>query len=185
MKPLTPRERRLVAVAVLVGLVAVLLVGVVGPLVAGFADRARERTELQLEYRRNARLLASVAATRASALRQRTDADRFSVTAPNAQAAAEALKARIQRVAADEDFAISSAQEEADDSGRSRVRIRIDAVLTLTQLCDSLRRLESQGAYVIVDYLAVTADQALASGREGPLTVRLEFTGAWRPGRPS
>jgi hypothetical protein len=61
------------------------------------------------------------------------------------------------------------------------VRVRVDAQMTLTQLCDSLRRLETEGAYVLVNFLSVSADRALKSGRAAPLDVRLELSADYRP----
>jgi hypothetical protein len=59
--------------------------------------------------------------------------------------------------------------------------------LSLAQLCDSLRRLETEGAYVIVDYLSISADRALSTGHLSPIDVRLELTAAYAPtgARPS
>jgi hypothetical protein len=72
----------------------------------------------------------------------------------------------------------------ADASSRLfRASIGIDAILRLTQLCDSLRRLQTEGAHGIVDYLAITAKRARR--RESPTAVHLAFSVAWRPGRPS
>ncbi|MGI9168952.1 MAG: hypothetical protein ACR2FH_02080 [Caulobacteraceae bacterium] len=48
---------------------------------------------------------------------------------------------------------------------------------------ESLRRLETEGPHVVVEYLAVTADRALATGRSSPLAVRLEISAAYRPSR--
>jgi general secretion pathway protein M len=187
LKPLTARERRLVAIGLLVAAMAVIWLGIIGPVIGGFADRAAERTRLQLAFQTNERLLAGLPAWRVAAERQRATADRFSIAATTERLAAEALKARIQRLAAEEGYTVTSIEDLAGDAPAGRIKVRADAELTLTQLCDSLRRLETEGAYVVVDFLSISADRALQSGREAPLDIRLELTADYRPavGRPS
>jgi len=183
VRPLQPRERRLVAIGLLVAAAAALWLAVVSPLVGGFFARAAERRALIATYARNQRTLAQAATWRAAADQQRLSAPRFAIPAASQQLAAEALKARLLKLAADEGFTISALSDLAADSPTGEIRLRCDLQLTLTQLYDSLRRLETEGTYVVVDYLAISADQALASGRSSPLAVRLEVTAAWRPAR--
>ena len=181
MREMSAREQRLVAVALLVCVVALMWLAIVGPIVDGFSRRAAERDQLQSLLQRNERLIAAAPAWRAEADRQRRSADRFSINAPSERLAAEVLKARIQRLAADEGFNITAIQDQEGAAAPGEVRVRADEELTLTQLCDSLRRLETEGAYVVVDFLSISADRALVSGHEAPLDVRLEFTEAYRP----
>ena len=183
MRPLSARERKLVALALLVGAVAVVWLAVVQPLMGGFSERADERQRLLQTWRRNERLIAALPAWRAAAEQQRRTAVRFSIDAPSERLAAEALKARIQQLASDEGFNVTGVEDVSDLAAPGEVRVRADAELTLTQLCDSLRRLETEGAFTIVDFLAISADRALASGRAAPLDVRLELTSAYRPPR--
>jgi hypothetical protein len=183
MRRLSGREQRLLAAALLVGAITVSWLAVVRPLADGFVDRAAERERLHLTLRRNQSLIASVPVWRAAAEAQRRAADRFSIDAPGERLAAEALKGRLQRLAADEGFNVTGIEDLAGDAPAGEVRVRAAAELTLTQLCDSLRRLETEGAYVVVDFLSISADRALASGREAPLDVRLELTSAYRPPR--
>ena len=183
MRPLQPRERRLLAIGLLVAAAAVLWLAVVSPLVGGVFARAAERRELVATYARNQRTMAQAATWRALADQQRASAARFAIAAASQQLAAEALKARLTKLAADEGFTIGALSDLAADAPAGKIRLRCDLRLTLTQLYDSLRRLETEGTYVVVEYLAVSADQALASGRSSPLAVRLEITAAWRPVR--
>jgi hypothetical protein len=149
--------------------------------VGGFIDRARERQRLLKSYQTDQRLIASAPFWRAAGKSQRLTASRFSMIAPSRQQAVEALEERFRHLAADEGFAVTAIQDLQADAPAGTVRIRADAELTLTQLCDSLRRIETEGAYVVVDYLSISADRALVTGRAAPLDIRLEFSAAYRP----
>ncbi len=181
MRPLSPRERRLVALGVLVGLVGIVWLAIIGPLVGGFASRAAEREELRATYQRNTRMMAALPVWRAVAETQRRSAPRFAMSAPSESLAGEALKERLRKLSTDEGFAITGVQDLQADAPRGRVRLRADIALNLTQLCEMLRRLETEGPYVVVDYLSISADRAFASGHSAPMDVRLELSAAWRP----
>jgi general secretion pathway protein M len=187
VRPLSPRERRLVALGGLAAALAVLWLALIGPLIGGFADRAAERAQLAATYQRNQRLMTALPVWRRLALTQARTAGRFAIGAPSESLAVESFKERLQKLAADEGFAISSVQDLQADAPTGDVRIRADMQLTLTQLCDTLRRLETEGAYVVVDYLSISADRAFATGRAAPIDVRLELTSAYHPSgaRPS
>lgn len=184
MRPLSARERRLVAVGLLVAAVALVWFGIVGPIVGGFAARAAERDRLQATYQRNVRLIAALPVWRAAAEAQRRDAGRFAIVAPSEQLAAEALKARLQQLAKDEGVVLSSIQDLPADAAPGTVKVRADMQANLTQLCDSLRRLETEGSYVVVDYISISADQAVATGRSSPMGVRLELSADYAEGPP-
>jgi general secretion pathway protein M len=182
MNPLTARERRLLAIGILVVALGLFWLALLQPLVGGFFDRAEQRRQLTDTYLRNERLIAALPVWRTAAEAQRRDAGRFAILAPAESAAVEALKERIQHVASDEGFTVKGLEDLQSDAGPGAVRVRADATLTLTQLYETLRRLENEGAYVAIDYLSVSADAAATSGRSGPLDVRLELSAAWRPG---
>ena len=183
MRPLAPRERRLLAIGLLVAALAVAWLAIVAPLVGGFAARAAERRELIAAYQRNRGVMASVAAWRALGEQQRKSAPRFAVAAPSELLATETLKERLVKLAADEGFTVVAISDLAADAPAGKIRLRADLQLTLTQLYESLKRLETEGPYVVVEYLAISADRAVAAGRSSPLAVRLEITAAWRPAR--
>ncbi|HXU99250.1 MAG TPA: type II secretion system protein GspM [Caulobacteraceae bacterium] len=181
MKPLAPRERRLVALGILVAVIAVIWLALVGPIIDGFSDRAAERARLTASFRRNERLIADAPIWRAAARSQQAVANRFSLPASSEGLAADALKAKVQQLAAGEGYTVAGFQDITADAAPGRVRIRADAQMTLTQLCDSLRRLEAEGVYVLVNVLSISADRALKSGRAAPLDVRLELSADYRP----
>jgi hypothetical protein len=91
------------------------------------------------------------------------------------------LRERLRKLAADEGFDIPAIEDLQPDAASGTVKVRADVELNMTQLCDSLRQLQNEGTYVVVDYLSVSADRALAAGRLQPMAVRLELTAAWRP----
>jgi len=183
MRPLTARERRLVALGLLVVTIGLVWLAVVGPLVGGFVHRAQERRDLAAVYQRNQRLIASLPALRASAEAQRRNAPRFGVAAPSDTLAVEALKERLQRLSTDEGFAVTAIEDLQADAPAGSVKLRADLTLTLNQFYETIRRLESEDVYVIVDYLSISADRSLAAGKLAPMDVRLELSAAWRPAR--
>ena len=184
MRPLNPRERRLLAVGLLLGAIAVVWLGIIGPLVGGFFDRAAERRQLLATYQRNQRIMASIPVWRASANEQRKGAPRFAINAPSEQLAVEILKERLLRLATDEGFTIIAIQDLQANAPVGKVRVRADLQLSLTQLYEGLRRLETEGSYVVVEYLSISADRAFQTGRLSPMAVRVEVTAAWRSSRP-
>jgi general secretion pathway protein M len=184
MKPLTSRERRLVAIGLLILAIGVVWLAIIGPLAGGFVDRAAERAQLQATLKRNRGLIAALPVWRRAAEAQRASSQRFVIGAPSETLAVEALKERLEHLAADEGFAIASVDDLQADAPAGTVRVRADMTLNLTQLVDTFRRLESEGAYVVVDYLSISADRALAAGRLSPMGVRIELTAAWRSSRP-
>jgi general secretion pathway protein M len=183
MRPLTPRERRLLALGLLVGAIGLVWLVLVGPLVGGFADRAQQRQDLAQTYRRNERLIAALPALRAAAEAQRANAGRFGLAAPSEALAVEALKERLQHLAADQGFAVTAVEDLQADAPAGEIKLRADLTLTLTQLYETVKRLESEDAYVVVDYVSVSADRSLAANRLAPIDVRLELSAAWRPTR--
>jgi general secretion pathway protein M len=185
MRPLSARERRFVAIGLAIALAGVVWLLVLGPLIGGFFDRAAERRQLADAYDRNERLVASLPALRAQAEAQRRDAARFAIAAPSEALAAQQLKTRLQKLATDEGFAVAGVQDLQDDASANTVKLRADLTLSLAQLYRTLRRLENEDAYVIVEYLSISADKSLAAGHLAPLDVRLELASPWRPkGQP-
>jgi hypothetical protein len=182
MRPLSARERRLVAIALLLAAVALVYFAVIGPFVGGFVDRAAERQELILTHQRNQGIMASIPMLRQTAEAQRRNAQRFALAAPSDQLAVDALKETIARIAADEGYQITAMQDLQTDAPTGVARVRADMQLSLPQLTDSLKRLETEGPYV-VEYLSVSADRALVTGHSSRLVVRLEVSAPWRAAR--
>lgn len=182
MRPLEPRERRIVAIGLLVAAVALVWLALIGPLVGGFFDRAERTRQLTATYQRNERVIAALPIWRSAAEAQKRDAARFVIVAPAEASAVEALKERFQRLATDGGFAVTGIDGMPADAAPGMVRVRADFTPTLTQLYETLRRLENEGPYVAIDYISVSSSHTTPDGGLGPLDVRLEFSANWRAG---
>jgi general secretion pathway protein M len=180
MNGLSARERRLVAVAILIGVMAAIWLAVVAPLTGGFAAREAERQGLLADYRRNQRLIASIPSLRAQAEAQKRTAQAYALSAPSQLQAQEALRQRISAAMTAAGAAAPSVQDVQTDLPAGWIGARADAQLTRSQLNESLRALENEEPYVVVDYISINADQAFRSGRAGPLDVRLELSVPFR-----
>jgi Tfp pilus assembly protein PilO len=176
MRPLAQRERRLVALGVLLALVAVVVLGVIVPVFGGMAARALERGDLVATYQRNQRVLAGIPVWRAQAVEQKSTASKFAIIAPTQALAAEMLKQRINRMANEEGGSVQTVSEVQGDTPEGWVKVRADLQLTMAQLYKSLARLESEAPYVVVGYLSVAADRAQKSGHAAPMDVRIEVS---------
>jgi len=176
MRPMSPRERRLVAVGVLVGAIGAAWLLVVGPIVGGFQAREDERQAVLERHERNQRLLSSVASLHETWAAQRRSSAAFRITAPSAGMAAEALKQKLVARLGEAGGVVTAAQEVRSDVRPGWVSVRADATLTLTQLNTCLRRIENEAPYIVVDYASISADEAFRTGRSSPLAVRLQIS---------
>ena len=186
MRPLSARERRLVALGLLflaMGLVWLILVG---PLVGGFVDRDAQRKQLELTLQRNERLMAAISVWRSAAEAQQKSAPRFAIAAPSEQLAVEALKERLTKLATDEGFTLTGVEDLQADAAAGRVEIRADMTLSLTDSTDIVRRLNNEGGLCRcpTPHLSISADRAAAAGRSAPMDTRLDLSADWRPVRP-
>jgi hypothetical protein len=182
MRPLSPRERRLVAVAILIAIVAVIWLGVVSPVLGGFLDRSGERATLQQAYARNARIIDSIRIWKHQALAQERDAARYAFAAPNATIASQLLQQHVARIVASVGGSVvRSGPQEPVSAGTARVGA--DLQLTMSQLYQVLKRVESGEPYVVVEFVSVGADRAFQSGHSAPLDVRLRLAARFRPFR--
>ena len=122
MRALTARERRLVALGLLLLAIGLVYLAVIGPIVGGFVDRDAQRKQLELTLLRNQRLMAALPVWRATAEAQRKTAPRFAIDAPSEQLAVEALKERLTRLATDEGFALTGVEDLQADAPAGTVK---------------------------------------------------------------
>lgn len=176
MRPLSPRERRLVAVGVLAGLIAFGWLAVVGPVLGGFQARDAQRQAALDRHARNQRLLDGQGFVRAAAAEQRRSGRAFRITAPSQATAVEALKQRLATSLSQDGGAVAAVEEVRADVPSGWISVRADATMTLPQLNASLRRIENETPYVVVDYASISAEQSIRTGRPGPLAVRLQIS---------
>lgn len=168
----TARERRLIAIALLMAVVTLAWFAVAKPVADGFAHRAAEREKLLDDHVRGQRLIASLEIWRERAIRQRASASAFSLAAPDAETATEMAKQSIADVVSGQGGQVKAVREEPSPQGA--VRVRADLELTLTQLVASLSVLNNQKPYLVIEQLSVAADQAAAAGRLAPMEVSLD-----------
>lgn len=180
MRALEPRERKLIAVAILVAACAGVWLLILSPLIGGFIDRADERAQLTATYAGNARIMAALPLWRREAEQQRRTQDAFAISAPTPALAAEILKTRLSGVVSQEGGSVKSVQNMEDGAAAGLVSVRASLDLTQSQLYRILGRLENEEPYVVVEYLSVAADRGFQPGSAPPLDVSIEVAAAVR-----
>jgi len=180
MKTMSPRERRLVALAGLVALAAVAWLALIDPLVLGHFRQAEERARLRAQLDRDERFAAGLTGLRRLAEDQARDAGAFVLAAPTAALAGAALKEKL--VAAATGGTVKSVQVIEPARPEPLVRVRAELRLTHSQLVGALRRLVDEAPYAVVESLSVVAERASLTGRAGPLEVALVVSAPLQPG---
>lgn len=181
MRPLTSRERKLIAVLILVLAVSLVLTIVIGPGVSGFTERAARRAALVQTFHANERRIGSLNALQAEAERQPGQMRALLLAAPDADEAGEALRERIEIAAQDAGGDIKASEAVPAEQGWARAAI--DARMSHAQLATLLARLNALKPALAVDSLTVIADDALTNTRSDLLDVRLEATAPFVPPR--
>lgn len=173
---LSVRERRLVAVLLLVVAVALAWLGVAAPIIDGFSTRSTERDRLRAQLTANTRLLASIPRLRRLAEAQRADAARFRIVSVDPVAAAEVLKERLS--AAVERAGGETTATEDVEAETGWVQAWVQARMTQSQLVRVLAELRNTTPFLKVVSLTVSADRTSQSdGRTAaarPLDIRIE-----------
>ena len=176
MRPLNQRERKVVAVGILVAAICGVWLLVIDPLIGGFLDRAQERDELLDRYTRNERLLAGIPIWRAQAQEQARTARTYAIAAPTRALAVEALRKRLGEVATAQGGEVAALAAVESGVPDGWVRARADLRLSMEQLYRGLVSLERGEPYVVVEYLSVGADRAADTGHLSQMDVRLEVS---------
>lgn len=179
MRALSPRERRLVAIGLLVLAVALVQLLVIAPILNGFTERAARREQLLLEYRHNARAIAGIPRIRRQAERQRETIARFAIDTRSPEEAHQWLRERIERVVTEVGGEFEAGEDA--DAPAGWVGVRTSARLTLDQLTRALARLGDEPPWLVVTALDLSADQALVNGRLNPMETTFEAQIPTRP----
>lgn len=182
MRPTTPRERRLVAVGLLIAAIALAYLAVVAPIAHGFAARAAARQALLLEYQHNVRTIAAVPRLRRQAERQRAVLDRFVLEAPDLAAATQRLRERAERVVTEAGGEFQAGEDA--DAPAGWIAVRASARVTEGQLARVLARLQNDAPWLVVTGLDISADQALADGQSHPMETSFEIAIPLRSAKP-
>jgi hypothetical protein len=179
MTSLSAREQKLIALLILLLLIAGAWQLLVAPVIDGFAARSEERTQLAATIERNERLIASVPQLRRRIERQRPDRQRFAISAPSRDAAADLLRQRLQR-SFEATGASAAALGDSDASGRW-IGASAEGPVTLDQLVRLLTDLQNQPPYLVVTGLTVVADRAFQSGKLDVMDVKIDVAIPYSP----
>lgn len=172
MRALSERERRLVALLLLIALLAGAYYALVAPILDGFASRAEKRAHLSLRAQHNQRTIAALPHLGRQAAQQRAAAADYEIEASSPEAGREWLQERLRHAVV---TAGGEYQDGADGEGRTGwVHARARARLTLPQLVAVLTSLQAEPPWLIVESLAVTANDALAGGPSLTMDVDIE-----------
>ena len=181
MRSLSPRERKLVAVLILVLAVSLVLAVVIGPLVAGFTERSARRDALVQTFHANEKRIGSLSALQAEAERQVGEMRALFMAATDADEAGEALRDRIEAAALAAGGDVKTSEALPADEGWARAALEVR--LSHTQLAGLLARLNRMKPALAVDGLTVVAEDALTNPKSDLLDVRLEATAPFVPAR--
>lgn len=174
MRTLSLRERKLVAVLVLLALLGTIWTLLVAPVLAGFSERAARRELLTRQYQLNQRTIGSIPRLRRQAERQRDTLRDFVLTGPTPAATAIVLQERVQRTIETVGGEVRAIEDATADE--TKLRARASARMTLAQMTATLARLQNEPPFLAVDAVNVTADQAAISGRLETMEVSLEVS---------
>lgn len=172
MNNLTARERKLVAIGLLVGLFALAWYLVISPILDGFAERRMAREELAVRFASNERLIASLPRLRKTIEARAAESRNFRMEGETLAAVTEALKERLGAQVAANGGELRAMQDVSDQPGWARAWV--EARMTLPQLIATLETLQNQPPYLAVNALTISADRALQSGRLDLMDVRIE-----------
>lgn len=183
MRRLSRRERRLLALGILLGLAALAWLLIAAPIVSGFSARQEARQGLLLTHARSQRAIDSVAVSRRQGEAQRRTAGRFAIIAPSPPLAADLLRERIGRTVGQSGGKLIAVEDMQASAPPGWVRVRADMRLTLQQFTDVVRRLQSEEPYLAIDYASISANEAAQTRRLSPMDIRLEISARHQPAR--
>jgi type II secretory pathway component PulM len=174
MKQLSARERKLLAIGLLVAVFAIFWLGLVRPIYGSFVANADRRIELRQQYVQNERLIGQISALRRAAEKQGRLQTLYALDAPNAEQAGERLKARLE--ASVEKAGGELRATESVDAPNGWVRARATALVSNDQLAAWLSMLNNEQPYLAMETLSIVADRALNSGRLDLMDVKIEVS---------
>jgi hypothetical protein len=170
--PTSARERRLVALLILMMAIAILWFAILAPVINGFAERAERREQLSLRYVHNLRTIGSVPRLRRQAEEQRAAISNFVTGARSVEEGREWLKDRLQKAI---EQSGGEFREAVDVDARPHwARARASARMTLPQLTAALGRLQNAPPWLIVESLSISASDVLVTGQSSSMDVQVE-----------
>jgi hypothetical protein len=174
MRSVSARERKLIAVALLLALVGLVQWLIIGPLLGGFSERAAQRSALQVQYEHASRTIATIPRLRRMAEVNRQELALFTIAASDAEKAGSLLEDRLRAAVEAKGGDLRASGHEGSDSALSKANVA--ARMPLDQLVKLLTQLQNQPPYLVIESLSIGADEALASQKAGPLDVKIEVS---------
>lgn len=184
MRALLPRERRLVAIGLLVCGLAAVWEFAVSPILEGFSRRRETRAELLAAYARNDHLIAGLSAWRMEAEQQARTQARFAIAAPTAGVGSEALIQRMSGTVRAAGGTVLATQPVPSGLPPNWIGVQSDLRITLSQLTAVLARFQNEEPYVVVDFLSVAVSPQRQPGSPESLAVRLAISTLLRVSSP-
>jgi hypothetical protein len=164
MRALSTRERKLVAIGLLMLAIAGIWWALIEPFADGFAERTARREELRLAYVRNSRLINAIPPLRRRAENQSDLKARFLLV--------DKLRERMRTDFASAGGEVTAVQDVPAQPGYARAWVQ--GRITLAQLQTLLGKINSASPALIIESLRISADKAIETGHLEPLDVRLE-----------
>lgn len=174
MRVLSARERKLAAVALLIGAVVLAEGLVIQPILTGFAEREAERASLQTQLAHAEQTIAALPRLRRMARVETSQHRAFVISGATPDAAGSALEDRLR---ADVE-AVGGEYRGSDHDGSAFDLVHAHAVvrMPIDKLSRWLERLENERPYLVVEQLAIGADAALASQKAETLDVKIDVS---------
>jgi hypothetical protein len=174
IRPLSAREQKLVAIAILVLLLWLTWSVIVSPVIDGFVARSEQRAVLRAAYERNSRLINAIPTLRRQAQRQNESLRAFIIASPNPALARSALRDRLRRDVTALGGEVTALQDAPSPAGT--VRAWVQARMSLEQLDHLLAKINDTPPYLVIESLRVSADRAMQTGHLDILEIRLEVS---------
>ncbi len=179
MERLGSRERKLIALLLLVLVVALAYLAVIVPVLNGFDQRREQRALSTLRYQRNERLIASVPRLRRVLEAQEPERRKFVLAARDAAEAQDYLQERLRTFLSEAGSDLTAAEPVETAAGAAA--ISGSARLTYPQALDVIKRVQNDQPYLLIDGLTIVANQALVTGRLDTLDVKIDISIPFAP----
>ncbi len=165
------------ALLILIAVLVAADLGIVQPLLDGFADRAAARTQLTARYVANARLIGAVPRLVREAGRRDVALARYVAPERDAGAASDMLRQRVQAATSAVGGTFRGSEDVAGSPGT--VVTRTSLRLTAPQLDRLIALIENGRPLITISALSVGAEDALVTGRATDLDVQIEVSLAY------
>jgi len=175
MNVLPARGRQLAAIAILIGLIALVFGLLVNPVITGFAERAAHHALQVRAYQTNRAHIASLPELGREVERQSQLLSGLLITAADEEQAGETLREQIETAVEAIKGEVRASEVVAGEPGWARAAVACR--LSYTQLTTLLAELERKKPFIVVEAVSVTAEGVLNNYQLDQLDVRIETSG--------